>query len=82
MDEIKGYRITRQGLRVYRDELIRREDPRGHTLLLDWREMRPLVCRKKERISARWSHCYVSITPLILDLTAYNFKDEIGNLAS
>ncbi len=29
-EEIKGFRVTRQGLRVYRDELVRREDPRGH----------------------------------------------------
>ena len=28
-DEIKGYRVTRQGLRIYRDELVRRQDPRG-----------------------------------------------------
>ncbi len=29
MAEIKGVQITRQGLRVYQDELVRREDPRG-----------------------------------------------------
>ena len=30
MEAIKGVQVTRQGLRVYRDELVRREDPHGH----------------------------------------------------
>ncbi|MCK7476120.1 MAG: hypothetical protein MZV49_27480 [Rhodopseudomonas palustris] len=31
--ELKGYRISRQGLRIYLDELVRREDPRGKTCI-------------------------------------------------
>jgi len=27
--EIRGFKVTRQGLRVYRDSLVRRTDPRG-----------------------------------------------------
>ena len=29
LDELNGFRITRQGMRIYRDELVRRIDPRG-----------------------------------------------------
>ena len=35
--DLKGYLITRQGLRVYRDALDRRLDPARAALLLDWR---------------------------------------------
>ena len=28
-EELKGFQITRMGTRIYRDELVRREDPRG-----------------------------------------------------
>ncbi|MEJ2349040.1 MAG: 5'/3'-nucleotidase SurE, partial [Anaerolineales bacterium] len=29
LSEMKGFKLTRQGLRIYRDELVRRLDPRG-----------------------------------------------------
>ncbi len=35
IDEFKGFATTRQGLRIYRDELVRRLDPRGNAVLLD-----------------------------------------------
>ena len=76
MDEIKGYRITRQGLRVYRDELIRREDPRGQPYYWIGGDAPTGVPEEGTDIGAL-ENCYVSITPLILDLTAYNFKDEL-----
>jgi 5'-nucleotidase len=68
--DLKGYVITRQGLRVYRDALDKRLDPRG----------RPYYWIGGEEPTAEpgegtdfWAlaNGFVSITPLHLDLTAY-----------
>ncbi len=77
--EIRGIEITRLGKRIYRDKMIEREDPKKNKYF--WFEggniedvLEPgtdvYVVRKNR----------VSITPLTLDLTAYNdiemLKDE------
>lgn len=70
MDEIKGYMITRQGLRVYRDELVRREDPRGRPYY--WIGAPPKRNELDQSIdvgSMKAGH--VTITPLSLNLTHY-----------
>ena len=51
--EIKGMKITRQGLRVYRDQLEPRQDPRGDTVLLDRGGGCRLASRKRAPIMAR-----------------------------
>jgi len=76
MDGIKGISITRQGLRVYRDELIRREDPRGQPYYWIGGDAPTGVVEEGTDIGAL-SDCYVSITPLTLDLTAHKFADQI-----
>ena len=76
MDKIKGYRITRQGLRVYRDELVRREDPRGRPYYWIGGDTPTGVPEEGTDVGAL-AECYVSITPLVLDLTAHTFKKEL-----
>lgn len=76
MDEIKGYGITRQGLRVYRDELVRREDPRGIPYYWIGGDAPTGVPEEGTDVGAL-SQCMVSITPLKLDLTSYSFKKEM-----
>jgi len=76
MEQLKGYRITRQGLRVYRDELVRREDPRGRPYFWIGGQAPTGVPEEGTDVGAL-AEDYVSITPLILDLTAYDFKDEL-----
>jgi len=78
MQEIKGYRITRQGLRVYRDELVRREDPRGRPYYWIGGQAPTGVLEEGTDFGAL-AECYVSITPLTLDLTAHSFKEELEN---
>jgi 5'-nucleotidase len=83
LEEIKGYRITRQGLRVYRDALVRREDPRGRPYYWIGGDAPTGVPEEGTDIGAV-SAGYVSITPISLDLTAYDrmeyFRDwNIGN---
>ena len=76
MDKIKGYRITRQGLRVYHDTLIKREDPRGLPYYWIGGDAPTGIAEEGTDIGAL-SECYVSITPLTLDMTAHSFKEEL-----
>jgi 5'-nucleotidase len=76
LEELKGYRITRQGLRVYRDKLVRREDPRGRPYYWIGGDAPTGVPEEGTDVGAL-TQCFVSITPLTLDLTAYAFKDEL-----
>jgi 5'-nucleotidase len=77
-DEIKGFRITRQGLRVYRDELIRREDPRGRPYYWIGGDAPTGVPEEGTDIGAL-SAGFVSITPISLDLTAYDCLEHFQN---
>jgi 5'-nucleotidase len=67
---IRGLRITRQGLRVYRDRLDRRMDPRGKPYYWIAGEAPTGVPEDGTDIGAM-EDGYVSVTPLQLDLTAY-----------
>jgi 5'-nucleotidase len=69
-DQIKGIRITRQGLRVYRERLDRRRDPRGRDYFWIGGEAPGGVPEKGTDYGAMKAG-YVSITPLQLDLTHY-----------
>ena len=76
MEEIKGIQITRQGLRVYRDELIKREDPRGKPYYWiggDW----PTTVPKDGTDSGALKAGYVSVTPLQLDLTDDELMEKL-----
>jgi len=77
MDELKGYRITRQGLRVYRDELVRRKDPQGRPYYWIGGEAPTGVPEEGTDFGAL-TRCFVSITPLSLDLTAYDCKEALS----
>ncbi len=74
---ICGVRITRMGKRLYRDELIVRQDPRG----------RPYYWIGGERPSGVpdegtdiWAidNGYISVTPIQLDLTAYSWLETLS----
>lgn len=67
--EMKGFRITRQGLRIYRDELVRRLDPRGQPYYWIGGEA-PTGIEEPGTDYGALSAGFVSITPLQLDLTS------------
>jgi 5'-nucleotidase len=69
-EKIRGVRITKQGLRVYRDELVTRMDPRGKPYY--WIGGGPPEGVLEEDTDF-WavSKGYISVTPVQLDLTAY-----------
>jgi len=68
-DEMKGFMITRQGLRVYRDALDARKDPRGRPYYWIGGDA-PTGVLEDDTDFGAIERGYVSITPLQLDLTA------------
>ncbi len=81
---IQGIKITRQGLRVYRDRLDRRVDPRGQDYFWIGGDAPTGIPEDGTDIGAL-AEGYVSITPLQLDLTAYwdmdSLEDWVGQPA-
>jgi 5'-nucleotidase len=75
-NELAGYMITRQGLRVYRDELDSRIDPRGRPYFWIGGESPTGVFQDGTDFGAL-EDGYVSITPLQLDLTNYRAMDAL-----
>jgi 5'-nucleotidase len=67
---IKGFRLTRQGMRVYHDRIDQRIDPRGQPYYWIGGEAPTGIPENGSDFGAL-SEGYVSITPLQLDLTAY-----------
>lgn len=68
--EPKGVRVTKLGLRFYRDELVTREDPRGRPYY--WiGGARPTGDTKREGTDI-WAvaNGYISVTPVHLDMTS------------
>jgi 5'-nucleotidase len=74
--EIKDILITRQGLRVYRDALVARMDPRGRPYYWIGGEFPTGVDEAGTDFGALTAGC-VSITPLQLDLTALDALDGL-----
>ncbi len=80
LSELKGYRLTRQGLRIYRDELLRRLDPRGKPYYWIGGDV-PTGVEEPGTDYGALSAGYVSITPIQLDLTSQEmlaWMDEQG----
>lgn len=73
-DRIAGVQITRMGLRIYRDELTERVDPRGRPYY--W-IVGPEPTGVEDEGTDIWAvaNDYVSVTPIQLDLTAHELID-------
>ena len=76
--EIEGVRITRQGQRVYRDQLLQRDDPRGEPYYWIGGEEPTGVVEDGTDFGALAAG-YVSVTPLQLDLTAYRQAQTLSS---
>jgi 5'-nucleotidase len=70
LESMRGVAVTRQGLRVYRDELLRRDDPRGRPYYWIGGQSPTGVADEGTDFGALASG-FVSVTPLQLDLTAH-----------
>jgi 5'-nucleotidase len=78
-DEIQGILVTRQGQRVYRDLLDHRKDPRGKSYYWIGGEAPTGVVEDGTDYGAIMGG-FVSLTPLQLDLTAYQVQDRLKEL--
>ena len=74
VEAMKGIHITRLGLRVYRDALDRRVDPRGRPYNWIGGEAPTGVNEEGTDVGALLAG-YISVTPLQLDLTHYKAMD-------
>lgn len=72
--QMRGMAITRQGLRVYRDALVKRDDPRGRPYYWIGGDF-PTGVNEHGTDFGALAEGYVSVTPLQLDLTAREALD-------
>ncbi len=70
--KIKGYKFTRQGKRRYGDSIVEKVDPRGEKYYWIAGDILGDEPINNSDIQAVLEH-YISITPIKLDLTAYDF---------
>lgn len=75
-ERYRGLRLTRQGMRVYRDRLEKRRDPRGDYYYWIGGDAPTGVPKEGTDIGAL-ALGYASITPLQLDLTAYHALNNV-----
>jgi 5'-nucleotidase len=70
-EQIRGARITRLGTRIYRDELIERQDPNGKNYY--WIGGQPPTGAVEEEGTDIWAvaHQFISITPVQMDMTSH-----------
>jgi 5'-nucleotidase len=76
-EEIRGFRVTRQGLRVYHSRLDERIDPRGRPYYWIGGDAPTGVSESGTDVGAL-ADGYVSVTPLQLDLTAYRAISDLN----
>lgn len=74
--EIKGIRVTRLGQRIYRDVLIKRQDPFGRNYYWIGGEPPDGVMEEGTDVWAV-ANGYVSVTPIHLDMTDYRMIEQI-----
>ncbi len=77
--QIKGILVTRQGLRVYRDRLDRRVDPRGRPYYWIGGDAPTAIPDEGTDFSAI-ENGFVSITPLHLDMTDFHILEELAEI--
>jgi 5'-nucleotidase len=76
--QLKGIRITRQGLRVYHDKLDARHDPRGKPYYWTAGDLPTGIPERGTDIGVL-AEGYVSVTPIQLDLTAYHTFPDLNS---
>lgn len=79
LDQIKGVKVVRQGLRTYNDELITRIDPYGQPYY--WIGGTPPTGDTTEEGTDLWAthNGYVSLTPIHLDMTNYRVMQTLAD---
>ena len=79
-DECNGIKITKAGYREYGNDTHRHHNPRGEEFY--WIGLHPLIWKESENKDCDFEAIkanYISITPIMLDLTSYNDIKNIEN---
>ena len=77
-EKLKGIKVTRQGKRTYKDVIVENTDPRGEKYY--WIAGTPVVlCKDEDTDIYAIENDFVSITPIKMDLTDYDFMNELNN---
>jgi 5'-nucleotidase len=76
-EKLRGFRMTRQGLRVYHNRLDARVDPRGRPYYWIGGDAPTSVPERGTDVGAL-AEGFVSVTPLHLDLTAYRALTDLN----
>ncbi len=77
VEELSAFHITRQGLRIYQDVLLKREDPRGQPYYWIGGDAPSGVFEPGTDIGDL-AEGYVTITPIQLDLTAHHVIKQLS----
>jgi len=76
-EEIKGIKVTRQGKRVYGEPIVENVDPRGRKYYwIGGNELGFLDIENSDIMAVNQE--YVSVTPIKLDLTDYDFVERLN----
>lgn len=76
LDQIRGYRATRLGHRVYSDVLIKRTDPLGKPYYWIAGDPPTSIYEAGTDVQAM-KDGYISVTPLHMDMTQHRFLDTV-----
>jgi 5'-nucleotidase len=75
-DSVKGIKVTIQGKRVYGEPIVEKVDPRGRKYYwIGGNELRFLSIEDSDLVAV--SQGFVSVTPIKLDLTDYEFLETL-----
>jgi len=78
-DQLKGWRVTRQGKRHYSEQVIERVDPRGRKYY--WIGGDNLGFTRDQDTDCMAVHeGYISVTPLQVDMTSYRLLQDLQHL--
>ncbi|PLY04127.1 MAG: 5'/3'-nucleotidase SurE [Arcobacter sp.] len=80
IEECKGIKITKAGFREYGNDTHRHLNPRGEEFY--WIGLHPLIWQESSNKNCDFEAIkanYVSITPIMLDLTSYNDIEKLKN---
>ncbi|MBL7108347.1 MAG: 5'/3'-nucleotidase SurE, partial [Candidatus Cloacimonetes bacterium] len=78
LEKIKGFKVTKLGHRVYSDFIIEKKDPRGKPYFWIGGQI-PEWSEDGETDFDAIKNGYVSITPLNVDMTNYQYFPQIEN---
>jgi len=76
LNKIKGIKIATQGKRIYEEPIVEKTDPRGKKYYwIGGNELDSVIIENSDIEAVKSG--YVSITPIKLDLTDYNFIEKL-----